>query len=238
MILLEFVGFFLFILIFGYLIPAWQFYYRFHVNPSPELELLRIQKSIASREQIQREIWMSVQSIVIFGVGSTVVLEMYLAGMTNIYRPVTAGPIWYAVVSFVVCVFLFDTYFYWTHRFMHWRPVFKYLHLDHHRSVTPTPFAIFAFSPWEAIIQFFGLALLIVFLPMCPLVLMLFLSYDTIMNIGGHNGFEIIPKWVAKVPFLNRFNTVRHHDAHHTNVAVNYGSFTNFWDRWMGTFQD
>lgn len=238
MILLEFVGFFLFILIFGYLLPAGQAYYRYHFRPSPELDSFRIQNTIPTQKQIRREIKWSLVSILIFAVGSTVLLQMYFAGMTNIYRPVTAYPIWYAVLSFLLFVFLHDTWFYWTHRFMHWRPVFKYMHLTHHRSVTPTPWAIFAFSPLEAITQFVGLSLLIIFLPMCPLVLMLFLSYDTAVNVGGHTGFEIIPKWVSNAPFFKWFNTVQHHDSHHTNVRVNYGSFLNVWDRWMGTFLD
>jgi sterol desaturase/sphingolipid hydroxylase (fatty acid hydroxylase superfamily) len=34
------------------------------------------------------------------------------------------------------------------------------------------------------------------------------------------------------------FNTVTHHDAHHTNTQVNFGVFFNVWDRWMGTFSE
>lgn len=238
MVLVECVGFFWFILVFGYFIPAWRAYVRYHVGTSQEQETRRIQSKRPTMKQIHREIWYSIQSIAIFAVGCTALLEMYKAGMTNIYAPITSGPIWYAVLSLILCVFLHDTWFYWTHRFMHWRPVFKYMHLTHHRSVTPTPWAIFAFSPLEAICQFLGLSLLIIFLPMCPIVILLFLMYDTAVNVGGHTGFEIIPAWMEKLPVFRWFNTVRHHDTHHTNVRVNYGSFLNVWDRWMGTFRD
>ncbi|HZZ71425.1 MAG TPA: sterol desaturase family protein [Pirellulales bacterium] len=238
MLLLEFVGFFAFILVFGYLWPAGYFYYRYHWKTSAAQEPYRIQTTVPARKQICREIRLSLVTILIFAIGSTIVFEMYRAGLTRIYRPLTVGPLWYAPLSFILCVFLNDTYFYWTHRFMHWRPVFKYIHLTHHRSVAPTPWAIFAFSPWEAILQFVGLALLIVFLPLCPLVLILFLAYDTLVNIAGHTGFELVPKWISRAPVLRWFNTVTHHDAHHTNVRVNYGAFLNVWDRWMGTFLD
>lgn len=236
-VLLEFVGFFLFILIPGYFLPAGQFYYLYQVRKVAKWEALRIQQKRPTSSQIRREIWMSIRSVLIFAIGSTVLLEMYKAGLTNIYRPISKYP-FYVVPSFLLLVFLHDTWFYWTHRFMHWPPVFKYFHLDHHRSVTPTPWAIFAFSIWEAILQFLGLSVLIVFLPMCPIVLMLFLWYDTIVNVAGHSGIELVPSWVGKSPLFKWFNTVRHHDSHHTNVRVNYGSFLNVWDRWMGTFQD
>ncbi|HEY2826185.1 MAG TPA: sterol desaturase family protein, partial [Pirellulales bacterium] len=61
---------------------------------------------------------------------------------------------------------------------------------------------------------------------------------DTLVNTAGHTGYEIVPKPVSQNWFFKFFNTVTHHDAHHTNVHVNYGSFFNLWDRWMGTFED
>jgi sterol desaturase/sphingolipid hydroxylase (fatty acid hydroxylase superfamily) len=58
------------------------------------------------------------------------------------------------------------------------------------------------------------------------------------MNAGGHTGFEFIPKSVSSHPLFKIFNTVTHHDSHHTNLTKNFGSFFNIWDRWMGTFLD
>jgi sterol desaturase/sphingolipid hydroxylase (fatty acid hydroxylase superfamily) len=238
MILLEFTGLFAFILVFGYLLPAGQFYVRYYVRHNPAHDKLRIQQRQPAPGQIRREVKLSLITITIFAAMSTVLFELYKAGHTSIYMKLSDYPLWYVPISFVLCIFFHDTYFYWTHRFMHWRPVFKYFHLAHHRSIAPTPWAIYAFDPLEAITQFFGIMMLVIFLPMRPLILLGFLSYDTLVNTAGHTGYEVVPKPVSQNRFLKYFNTVTHHDAHHTNTRVNYGSFFNLWDRWMGTFED
>jgi sterol desaturase/sphingolipid hydroxylase (fatty acid hydroxylase superfamily) len=43
------------------------------------------------------------------------------------------------VVYMLGCVaaldLLHDAWFYWTHRLLHWRPLYKYVHWEHHRCV-------------------------------------------------------------------------------------------------------
>src|SRR5262249_47397202 len=63
------------------------------------------------------------------------------------------------------------------------------------------------------------------------------LSCDTLVNTSGHTGYELVPRAVSGHWLLKWFNTVTHHDDHHTNTRVNFGVFFNLWDRWMGTFQ-
>ncbi len=231
MFFLEFFGFFAFILVLGYLWPAGQFYFRYHIRNLPGKEEARIQHDRRpGRGQIRREIRLSLITIAIFAFGSTIVFQMYQAGWTNIYRNIHAYPLYYLPISFLLCLVLHDTYFYWSHRFMHWRPVFKYFHLAHHRSVTPTPWAIFAFSPLEAITQFIGFGAIVVLLPLHPIALFAFLWWDTMVNTAGHTGFELVPKFISRSWFYKGFNTVTHHDTHHTNMKKNFGSFFNVWD--------
>ena len=238
MLLFEFAGCFAFILVLGYLLPAGQFYLRYYVWHKPEDDKLRIQQRQPAPGQIRREIRLSVITVAIWAVMLTVLVEMYKSGHTAAYIHFRDYPLWYLPVSFAVCVVAHDTYFYWTHRLMHWPPVFKYFHLAHHRSIAPTPWAIYAFDPLEAVTQFAGIMLLVIFLPLHPLVLMAFLGYDTLVNTAGHTGYEMVPKPVSQHWLMKYFNTVTHHDSHHTNTRVNYGSFFNVWDRWMGTFED
>ena len=229
----EFCGLFGFILVFGYLLPVGQFYWTYYlrrkVDPSKH-----IQDRWPTHAGIRREIRMSLVSIAIFAAMGTVLYEMYLAGMTSIYRPFSKYPIYFPL-SVLLCAVLHDTYFYWTHRLMHWRPLFKYMHAGHHRSITPTPWASYAFQPAEAATQFVGIMLLVIFVPLSPLALFLFLTWDTMMNTAGHTGFEVVPRRVSNHWLFHFFNTVTHHDNHHTNMRVNYGSFFNIWDRMMGT---
>ena len=238
MLLLEFIGFFAVILVLGYLLPAGYFYIQYYVRHNPAHDALRIQQRQPAQGQIRREVLLSLSSISIFAVMSTILFELYKAGHTSIYPHITDYPLWYLPISFVLCIVIHDTYFYWTHRFMHWRPVFKYFHLSHHQSIAPTPWAVYAFDPLEAVTQFIGIMLLVIYVPMRPLILLAFLWYDTLVNTSGHTGYEVVPPVVSRNWFFKYFNTVTHHDAHHTNVRVNYGAFFNLWDRWMGTFHD
>jgi sterol desaturase/sphingolipid hydroxylase (fatty acid hydroxylase superfamily) len=128
-------------------------------------------------------------------------------------------------VSFGLAMFLHDTYFYATHRLMHTRALFRLLHSCHHKSITPTPWAILSFQPLETIFQFGFFALLVLFVPMHPAVLLAYLFYDELVNAAGHSGHEFIP-------------AVTHHDLHHSKFHCNYGHYFNLWDRLMGTFVD
>jgi len=227
---LQFVAFFAFILLVGYLLPAAQFYYLHGRHAD------RIQPARPRPGQIARELRLSLLTIAIFAIGSTGLMQMYQAGWTNIYwdrREYFPG---YGVLSVVLCLVLHDTWFYWSHRAMHTPALFKLTHAGHHKSVTPTPWAMFAFQPAEAVIQFAGIALLVIFLPLHPLALLAFLGIDTVVNVAGHCGYECVPGWVMRWRPFRIFSTVTSHDAHHTNMRVNFGSFFNAWDRICGTY--
>lgn len=43
-------------------------------------------------------------------------------------------PQWlYFAVVIVALDYLHDSWFYWTHRLLHWRPLYMHVHLMHHR---------------------------------------------------------------------------------------------------------
>lgn len=163
-------------------------------------------------------------------------MQLYQAGLTNIYWNRHDYFPGYGVLSVLLCLVLHDTWFYWSHRAMHTPALFKLTHAGHHKSVTPTPWAMFAFQPAEALIQFAGIALVVIFLPLHPLALLAFLGIDMVVNVAGHCGYECVPGWATRHPLLRIFSTVTSHDAHHTNMRVNFGSFFNVWDRLCGTY--
>jgi sterol desaturase/sphingolipid hydroxylase (fatty acid hydroxylase superfamily) len=72
--------------------------------------------------------------------------------------------------------------------------------------------------------------------PLHPLAILAFLGIDTAINTAGHCGYEVTPKWLLRWSFFRIFSTVTSHDAHHTNMRVNFGSFFNVWDRFCGTY--
>jgi Delta7-sterol 5-desaturase len=234
-IVYEFCAIFVFLLVVGYLLPAGGFYWAYHVRvPNQE----PIQSRRPSRRGVIREIKLSLLTILIFSVLTTGLYQLYKAGWTSLHWEVSKYPLIVFPLSILGALAFHDTYFYWSHRWMHWQPIFKYVHLGHHKSVSPTPWAIFAFQPAEAVIQFIGIALIILLIPMHPLGLLLFLWIDTQVNTAGHTGYEIVPPSLSRLPWFTGLNTVTHHDLHHTHLDKNFGAYFNIWDRWMGTYLD
>jgi hypothetical protein len=43
----------------------------------------------------------------------------------------------YMVLTVVALDYLHDAWFYWTHRLLHWKPLYRHVHYLHHRYATP-----------------------------------------------------------------------------------------------------
>jgi sterol desaturase/sphingolipid hydroxylase (fatty acid hydroxylase superfamily) len=201
-------------------------------------EEMRIQERRPTFADIRRELKDSFYSLVLFSAYSVFLYDAYQAGHTAIYLRPNQYPLWWIPVSFFCAMFLHDTYFYFTHRLMHTRGLFRICHTRHHKSLTPTPWAILSFQPLETVFQFGFFALLIMFVPLHPITLVVYLLYDELVNAAGHCGHEFIPEELQHHWLLKYSNAVTHHDLHHSKVRCNYGHYFNFWDRVMGTFAD
>jgi lathosterol oxidase len=56
--------------------------------------------------------------------------------------------------------------------------------------------------------------------------------FQFVYNVYGHLGFEILPR-----PLRRWLNTSSAHNLHHKKFTGNYGLYTLFWDRLMGTLR-
>jgi sterol desaturase/sphingolipid hydroxylase (fatty acid hydroxylase superfamily) len=184
---------------------------------------------------VGREILHSLRSIVVFGLVTMAVVAAASAGWTRLYFRVEDYGWPYLVLSIGLMVVLHDTYFYWTHRLMHHRRLFRLLHRTHHLSTSPTPWAAYAFSVPEALIQA-GIGPLIVFtIPTHPMAFGLFMLWQITFNVLGHCGYEVLPGWFLRSPAACVLNSVTHHAQHHEKFRSNFGLYFNVWDRLMGT---
>ncbi|HEY3402623.1 MAG TPA: DUF2147 domain-containing protein [Ohtaekwangia sp.] len=118
---------------------------------------------------------------------------------------------------------------------MHHKKVFKHVHRVHHESTNPSPWAAYAFHPWEALIQAMVFPIMVFTIPLHPIVMTLFLLYMIVRNVIGHLGFEIFPKGWTKNKWLSWTTAVTHHNLHHEKFNSNYGLYFTWWDRWMKT---
>jgi sterol desaturase/sphingolipid hydroxylase (fatty acid hydroxylase superfamily) len=141
----------------------------------------------------------------------------------------------YWIVSVLIMILVHDAYFYWTHRAMHHRRLYRYVHLVHHKSTNPTPLAAFAFHPIEAFVEA-GIFYVIVFtIPAHHSAFIAFFFFMMFFNVYGHLGYELYPKGWTRHPFGKWLNTSVNHNMHHHHFNGNYGLYFTWWDRWMGT---
>ncbi len=224
------------ILYFGYfLLPCGFFYYYFYVLKRERMHPLKILPDYPGRKDIIREIRWASLTILVFSAGGVFLREWILEGRLRVYLDWEEYPLWYVPVSFILFWVAHDIYLYWIHRFMHLRRVFPFTHRVHHKSFFPTPFAVFAFQPTEAILQFIIFPALLLVIPMHLWVLIIYLIYNLIANIGGHVGFEILPASFFRNPLTRYSASPTSHQIHHIRFLKNFGGYTNVWDRLMGT---
>ena len=132
-------------------------------------------------------------------------------------------------------IFLHDFYFYWMHRLMHQPKLFKHFHLIHHKSTNPSPWAAYAFHPFEAVIEASIIFLIVFMIPYHRTALLTFLTFMITYNVYGHLGYELYPKGFNK-HFIGKWvNTSINHNLHHKHFEGNYGLYFLIWDRWLGT---
>ncbi len=190
---------------------------------------------VALRAQVRREIGASLLTCALFALSGLFLLwaweKRWIPLSLNFSEYGWLRALWTLPALFLA----HETYFYWTHRWMHLPAVFPRVHKLHHQSRYPTPFAAFAFDPWEGMIQAVALPLLLWLIPVHPFVLIPFLVAMTVLGTINHLGFELYSRGFASHPFWRFWISATHHQAHHEKFEGNYGLYFNLWDRWMGT---
>jgi len=219
----------------AYLLFAGIFYLVFYVWENKKYWYAKIQQRYPESKHIIRDLKYSAATVVVFGSVTFLVSLAIKHGFTLVYKPIDKyGYSWF-FFSIVLMVIMHDAYFYWTHRLLHWKPLFKWVHKAHHLSHNPTPFSAYAFHPVEALINV-GIVPLVAFtIPSHVLAITLFTTYQLFVNVLGHLGFELLPKGFARHKVTKWHNTFTHHNLHHQFVKCNYGLYLNFWDRIMKT---
>jgi len=191
----------------------------------------RLQRENPPRHAIVREIKYSILTTLIFAIVGLLLGFGRHHGWFKIYAHVADYGWLYYAFSLTAAILVHDAYFYFAHRLMHTKFLFKHVHRVHHLSTNPSPFAAFSFHPSEAIVEAAVLPLLLLVLPMHVSAIIAFMFFMTILNVLGHLGYEIYPHGFAtnKWSFWNNSST--HHNMHHRYVHCNYGLYFNLWDR-------
>jgi len=229
---------FLDISVFGilkYFMIAGSYYVVCYILYKKALENAKIQKKEILGRNIKREIRHSVLSSVIMSVLIFVAIDTDLSKYTKWYHNINDYPLWWLPVSFLLGIFIHDTYFYWLHRLLHHQKVFKYAHVVHHQSNNPSPFTSYSFHFLEAVGEGLIVPILLFIIPFHLISIYCFIVVGFLINAYGHLGYEIAPKWFRKSFLFQILNSSVYHNLHHSKFRGNYGLYFRFWDKIMGT---
>lgn len=183
-----------------------------------------------SAPKVRRDILQSVRSLfsiaLMFSIGHTLYTRFHIGFAA---WPTSVGSV---ALSFLLSMVAYDTWFYWMHRLLHSKPLYRRIHRWHHLSLPSVAWSnnsdtlldnLFLQSYWMA-------AHFIV--PVAPAVLLVHKLYDHISGIIGHSGIEHGGGFCWPP---SPMNSVTHHDQHHRFFNCNYAPHFTIWDRLMGT---
>jgi sterol desaturase/sphingolipid hydroxylase (fatty acid hydroxylase superfamily) len=194
------------------------------------LRARRLQREAPTWRMQVSEIFWSLSTTLIFVAQGLWLFWLYGNGYTRFYTDAGTYGRLYLVLSVPAMLLLHDLYFYVTHRLMHDVAPLRRLHVRHHRSHTPSPWAVFSFSPGEAVIESGIYALIVFVLPVHPAAFTAFVTLATLWGAYVHCGYELLPlRWAhARRPWLL---CATHHDHHHARGRDNYALYLAIWDR-------
>lgn len=226
-----------------------------------------VQVSTRQKGQIRREAWSSIGPLLVKAGIWTLVEYMHfykqqypsrtISNMVQLHNGSGCSLLGIATTVFILDV-LHDAWFYWTHRLLHSKFLYRWVHKMHHESRVPTAFTGYSFHPIEALIVFANEIFICFLFPIHVKVHRAYHMYTTIIHSGGHAGYEIAPcipsiqgliyifwnglcrifsrREGKDLPWVSsKLNTVAHHDMHHRFPNVHFSLYMTHWDKLMGT---
>ncbi len=220
----------------AYFILAGGSYAYLYLLKSHPLSHKKIQLAKPSRKEVLHELFWSVLALAVWSVMAVVLVFLVKNGFTFLYFDISQHGLVYFCLSVIVLLVTHDAYFYWTHRLMHSRSsFFTRMHDVHHASQNPTPFAIYSFGPFEAVLLGLYVYLIVFIMPVHIFALLVLFIFDTVINTAGHLGYEFFPSGIHGRVLGKVFNTSTHHNLHHQHGRSNFASYFTFWDSCMKT---
>jgi sterol desaturase/sphingolipid hydroxylase (fatty acid hydroxylase superfamily) len=125
-----------------------------------------------------------------------------------------------------------EVHFFVIHRALHWRPLYRGVHIWHHRSVLTTPFSAYSFHPLESFLLGSVMPLALLMHAFSPWALLGLTVMSLILNVSGHLPYEEIhPR--SKL-FRHLLGHSRYHNRHHREFHTHYAFSLAWLDRWFG----
>lgn len=118
-----------------------------------------------------------------------------------------------------------DFHFYFAHRLIHIRCLYKYVHSLHHRNTDIEPFSGLCMHPIEHL-YYFACVCPLVYCLASPFAVMWMGIHLLLSPAASHSGWE------------DHFQSDQYHYLHHAKFECNYGTSGIPFDKWFGTFRE
>lgn len=195
----------------------------------------RIQiKQRVDAKQIKGELKNAFFTLLVGALFSSIVIYLGTKGYTKIYLRFTDHSPLLGFAGFFILLLVDDTWFYWCHRLLHHKAIFRYVHVVHHKSIDVNPFTSLSFHWLEPFLLSFWIFPVALFVPIYAPVLGFVQIWGLLDNIKSHLGYELYPANLNK-SWLRFLTSSTHHNMHHSKFTGNYGVHFRIWDRLLGT---
>ena len=223
-----------------YLIVCGAAYAVFHLGLRGRLQRRKITQKptgyVSPAQEVGRTIVSSLLGKTPLVLGLAYLASVHAIPAKWIYLHIADHGWLYFIATIVFDVLLFDLWFYLSHRFLlHSRFGYRYIHVVHHRSIDPTPFARNSVHPIEGLLNGLFHVLPVFIIPHHPLAILIATHVKGAVGVLGHLGYETFWSGFTRHRVFRYIVTPVHHHLHHSNSFKSNFSFLINYDLIFGT---
>ena len=190
------------------------------------------QRFFARSQLLDNVLWTCASGVTVWTAYEAGFMWAYANDLVPFYLDPFTHPVWF-VLGFIAVPFFAATHFYFIHRLLHWRPLYRLAHALHHRNDNVGPWSGLSMHPLEHVIYLSSVLVHLV-VASHPLHVLFHMQWNTLGAAVSHAGFESLTFRGRPLLMLGSF----HHQLHHRHYDCNYGSTYMPCDRWFGTEHD
>nr|XP_054767253.1 methylsterol monooxygenase 1-like [Lytechinus pictus] len=142
-------------------------------------------------------------------------------------------PSWYITLAQCFgCLVIEDTWHYFSHRLLHHKSIYKYVHKVHHTWQAPHGMVAECVHPIETILLGVGNMWGVLFFGTHFILLWAWMFVRLLEVIDVHSGYNVPLNPLHMFPY---YGGAKFHDFHHMNLKGNYAPTFIWWDKIFGT---
>lgn len=159
------------------------------------------------------------------------ILPYYFGQTVHIQKD--APTIYDFIIEYIQIFITSDILFWFMHRLMHTKFMYKHVHSVHHYYRTPFAFCTQSHHPIESILMSLPVIIPILYFGTHVFTQMTAFMIILAYGVEGHSGYDF---GLQKLTF-GFMGFAPMHDVHHSSVTCNYGAYTTIMDRIMNTYK-